>query len=139
MSDTFAQAIAADQIAPGGMRCVEVAGQEVVVCNCGGTFYAVQRRCGHMNSPLEMGTLDGTILTCAMHCAQFDVVTGEALSGPVPRDTGETPPPRTLKMLQDIGGLMEHIHTEPLRTYETKVQGGLVWVNPSSRLKGDGE
>jgi hypothetical protein len=23
-----------------------------------------------MNAPLEMGTLDGPILTCAMHCAQ---------------------------------------------------------------------
>ena len=75
-----------EEIAPGGMKCVEVAGQEVVVCNCGGAFYAFQRRCGHMNAPLEMGTLDGTILTCPMHCAQFEVTTGKALAGPVPRD-----------------------------------------------------
>jgi hypothetical protein len=26
-----------------------------------------------MNAPLELGTLDGSIVTCAMHCAQVDV------------------------------------------------------------------
>ncbi len=128
MSEAFVQAIAVDELAPGGMRTVEVNGQELVVCSCGGEFYAVQRRCGHMNSPLELGTLDGTILTCAMHCAQFDVTTGEALAGPVPRDTGEIPPPRTLKLLQDVAWLMQYIRTESLRTYETKVEGGAVWV-----------
>jgi nitrite reductase/ring-hydroxylating ferredoxin subunit len=133
LSDGFVRALEADQLAPGGLRGVEVEGQEIVICNCAGDFHAVQRRCGHMNAPLERGTLDGTILTCAMHCAQFDVTTGEALSGPVPRDTGETLPPRTLKMLQDIGGLMQHIHTESLRTYETKVAEGAVWVRVPDR------
>ncbi len=128
MSEAFVQALAVDEIAPGGMKYVEMNGQELVVCNCGGEFYAVQRRCGHMNSPLEMGTLDGTVLTCAMHCAQFDVTTGEALAGPVPRDTGEILPPRTLKSLQHVAWLMQYIRTESLRTYETKVEGGAVWV-----------
>jgi nitrite reductase/ring-hydroxylating ferredoxin subunit len=139
LSDAFVRALAVEEIAPGGMKSVEVGDQEIVICNCGGTFYAVQHRCGHMNAPLDMGTLDGTILTCAMHCAQFDVTTGEALSGPVPRDLGETPPPRTLKMLQDIGRLMEHIHTEPLRTYETKVTGDAVWIRVSDRPRGERE
>ena len=94
MSDKFIRAIGADEIAPGGMKAVELEGNEIVVCNCGGKYYAVQRRCGHMNAPLDMGTLDGTYLTCAMHCAQFDVTTGESLSGPVPEDFGgEVPPP----------------------------------------------
>ena len=92
MSDGFVQAMAVEELAPGGMKGVEVNGRLVVVCNCEGRFYAFQRRCGHMNAPLELGTLDGTILTCPMHCAQFDVTTGEALAGPVPRDTGESSP-----------------------------------------------
>jgi nitrite reductase/ring-hydroxylating ferredoxin subunit len=82
-----------------------------------------------MNAPLEMGTLDGTILTCAMHCAQFDVATGEALSGPVPRDfAGEVPPPRIGQFLQHAGALMVHIRTNPIRTYDTRVESGAVWV-----------
>ncbi|MGC2423312.1 MAG: Rieske 2Fe-2S domain-containing protein [Nitrospirota bacterium] len=98
------------------MKAVELDGQEVVVCNCGGTFYAIQRRCGHMNAPLEMGTLDGTILTCAMHCAQFDVTTGEAISHPVPRDFGgELPPPRMMPFFRCVEILMEHIRTYSIR------------------------
>ena len=57
MSDSFVQAIETEEIAPGGMKAVEVGGREVVICNCDGTFYAIERRCGHMNAPLEMGTL----------------------------------------------------------------------------------
>lgn len=111
------------------MRHVEIEGHEIIVCNVDGSFYAIQRRCGHMNAPLEMGTLDGRILTCAMHCVQFDVVTGEALSGPVPRDFGsETPPPRMAQYLQNIAMLMSHIRTHSIRTYDIRVESGIVWV-----------
>ena len=103
MSDKFIPVISADEIAPGGMKSVELDGQEIVICNCGGTYYAIQRRCGHMNAPLELGTLDGKFVTCAMHCAQFDVSTGQALSGPVPADLGnESVPPLLALYLQHV-------------------------------------
>ena len=54
------------------------------MCNCDGRYYAIDRRCGHMNGPLEMGALDGTIVTCPMHHVQFDVTNGHALNHPVP-------------------------------------------------------
>ncbi len=123
------QAINADEVAPGGMKFVEAGGLELVICNSDGRFYAIDRRCGHMNAPLEMGTLDGTVLTCAMHCAQFDVTTGEAISGPIPRDFGgEVPTPRIAQFFQNVAMLMGHIRTRPIRTYETKVESGMVWV-----------
>lgn len=129
MSKRFVEAIKADEVVPGGMKAVEAEGREIVICNIGGRFYAVDRRCGHMNAPLEMGTLDGSVLTCAMHCAQFDVTTGEALSGPVPHDFGgEVPPPRMTQYLQNVAMLMSHIRTRSIRTYETKVESGMVWV-----------
>ena len=89
MSDNFVQAIQTAEVAPGGMKAVELNGRELVICNCAGSFYALDRRCGHMNAPLEMGTLDGSILTCPMHYAQFDVTTGEALANPVPELSGK--------------------------------------------------
>ena len=105
-------------------------GRELVVCNIDGSFYAIERRCGHMNAPLEKGTLDGKVITCAMHSAQFDATTGEALSGPVPRDFGgETPPPRMGQFLMTVGSLMAHIKTNSIRTYATKVTSGIVWVD----------
>jgi nitrite reductase/ring-hydroxylating ferredoxin subunit len=129
LSDKFKPAISTDEIAPGGMKSVELEGHEIVICNCDGAYYAIQRRCGHMNAPLEMGTLDGKIVTCAMHCAQFDVTTGQALSGTVPADLGnESLPPRLAAFLQHVGALMKDIRTESLRTYETKVEAGWVHV-----------
>ncbi|MHB8807795.1 MAG: Rieske (2Fe-2S) protein [Anaerolineaceae bacterium] len=125
----FVEAIKAVEIAPGGMKAVEVEGHEIVVCNVDGKFYALERRCGHMNAPLEKGTLDGKILTCAMHCAQFDLTTGEALSGPVSPDLGgEKLPPRVGKYLQDVGMLMQHIRTHSIRTYETRLEADSVMV-----------
>jgi nitrite reductase/ring-hydroxylating ferredoxin subunit len=82
-----------------------------------------------MNAPLELGTLHGTILTCPMHFAQFDITTGEALSNPVPRDFGkEVPPPRIARFLQNVGMLMIHVKTCSIRTFETKVEYGKVLV-----------
>lgn len=129
MSDKFIRAISTDEIAPGGMKTVELNGHEIVICNCGGTYYAIERRCGHMNAPLELGTLDGKFVTCAMHCAQFDVTTGRALSGPVPADMGnESPPPILAAFLRHVDMLMKHVRTESIRTYETKVEAGWVHV-----------
>jgi len=130
LNNRFIAALKTDEVAPGGMKNVELEGHEIAVCNIGGIFYAIQRRCGHMNAPLERGTLDGKILTCAMHSAQFDATTGEALSGPVPHDfKGETPPPGMGRYLMNVAMLMEHIKTNSIRTYETKVESGVVWVS----------
>jgi nitrite reductase/ring-hydroxylating ferredoxin subunit len=129
LSDNFVQAIQTADIAPGGMKAVEISGRELVICNYGGSFYAIDRRCGHMNAPLEVGTLDGSILTCAMHCAQFDVTTGEALAGRVPTYLGnETPPPRTEAFLKNVGMLMQHVRTESIGSYTTKIESGWVLV-----------
>jgi nitrite reductase/ring-hydroxylating ferredoxin subunit len=131
LGDKFIRAISSAEIAPGGMKSVEVDGHQIVICNCGGTYYAIQRRCGHMNAPLELGTLDGKIVTCPMHDAQFDVSTGQALSGPVPADMGdESLPPRLAAFLQHVDTLMKDVRTESIRTYETKVEAGWVHVAP---------
>ena len=129
MTEKFIKAISADEIAPGGMKAVELEGNEIVICNCGGKYYAIQRRCGHMNASLDMGTLDGIYLTCPMHCAQFDITNGEALSGPVPSDIGhEIPPPVLGQYLQNIGMIMKHVHTESILTYATKLEAGWVLI-----------
>jgi nitrite reductase/ring-hydroxylating ferredoxin subunit len=111
------------------MKSVEIEGREIVICNWEGRFYALDRRCGHMSAPLERGTLAGTIVTCAMHCAQFDAATGEALSGPVPPYLGgEVPPPRTAVLLANVGSLMEHVRTQSVRAYEVRVESEWVMV-----------
>jgi nitrite reductase/ring-hydroxylating ferredoxin subunit len=64
-----------------------------------------------------------------MHCVQFDVTNGEALSGPVPPDFGqEIPPPMFDEYLQNIGMLMKGVRTESIRTYTTKLESGWVQI-----------
>ncbi len=118
-----------DEIAPGGMKAYEVNGKEIVLCNYEGKIYAINRRCGHMNAPLEMGTLEGYILTCPMHHSQFDIRTGEALSGPVPRDFGDEPFPESLqRFFQYLGILMSEIKTYDIETYNVRIEGDSVTV-----------
>lgn len=100
-------------IAPGGMIAVTVEGRDFIVCNCENEFYVVQRQCGHLKARLETGSLEGFILTCPLHYAQFDIRTGEALSGPVPDSSGSFAQPRI---------------TENLATYPVKVEEGLIKV-----------
>ena len=118
-----------DEIAPGGLKAIEVQGEEIVLCNDEGKIFAVGRRCGHMNAPLELGTLEGYILTCPMHQAQFDITTGEALSGPVPPGLGNEAIPEGLgKYLQHIGILMSHIKTCNIKTYPVKIEKNSIKV-----------
>ena len=132
LNDNFVQAIRAAEVSPGGMKAVELNGREIVICNWGGSFYAIDRRCGHMNAPLEMGTLDGDIVTCAMHCAQFDITTGEALSGPVPGYLGNEPlPPGIAAFLKNVDILMQGVRTRSIGTFKVKVESEWVCVELS--------
>ncbi len=126
----FVEVSKMNEIAHGGMKAVEVHGKEAVLCNYSGNIYALDRRCGHMNAPLDMGTLEGYILTCPMHDAQFDITTGEALSGPVPHDFGnETPPEGLMNYLKYIGILMSKIKTCSIKTYPVKIDGNVIKID----------
>jgi nitrite reductase/ring-hydroxylating ferredoxin subunit len=117
------------EIAPGGLKAIEVKGEEIVLCNDQGKVYAIGRRCGHMSAPLDLGSLEGYIITCPMHHAQFDITTGEALSGPVPASLGnETIPDGVGKFLQHIGMLMTYIKTCNLKTYPVKIEKDLIKI-----------
>ncbi len=42
--------------------------------------------CTHISGPLNEGELDGDVLTCPWHGAQFNVRTGKVLRGPARQD-----------------------------------------------------
>jgi nitrite reductase/ring-hydroxylating ferredoxin subunit len=134
MTPPFFKALDASAVAPGGLLPVTLEGQELVICNSNGSWYAVERRCGHMNAPLDKGTLDGTIVTCPMHCAQFDVRSGGVLCGPMPHDPGVRPPtPRGAQLLHDLVEMIDQVRTLPIRTFETRLEAGEVWVRLPAR------
>ena len=114
----FLEAAKASDIARGGMIGVELNGRSVVLCNYEGKFYAVERACGHASARLDRGTLSGRILTCPLHYAQFDITTGEALSGPIPEAPHSKYPDPEDPALKTRG----------LKTYPVKEENGSVLV-----------
>jgi len=62
------------------MILVAVDGKEVLLANLDGSYYAVANKCTHLGGSLSKGSLDGSIVTCPRHGAQFDVKTGQAIA-----------------------------------------------------------
>ena len=74
-----------NDVPPGACRHVEISGQAVALFNVRGTIFAIGGTCTHRGGPLGQGTLDGTLVTCPWHGAQFDVTTGQVVSPPAER------------------------------------------------------
>jgi nitrite reductase/ring-hydroxylating ferredoxin subunit len=107
MQDGFVPVARASELSPGAMMWVAVDRERVLIANVDGAFYALQDACGHRQAPLSKGLLHGYVIECPLHFALFDVRTGKLLGGPASAD---------------------------VRTYEVRVEGGMVYVGtPSAR------
>jgi len=90
-------------IPEGTMKQIDVEKTEILLVNFKGKIYAISNRCGHMGAPLSKGTLEGKIIECSLHSAQFDITTGKNIR---PSDMGEP--------------------TFDLKTYEVKVETDII-------------
>jgi 3-phenylpropionate/trans-cinnamate dioxygenase ferredoxin component len=70
------------EIQTGQIKNVKLGNKEVLIANVNGAFYAIGNICTHMGGTLSKGTLQGNIITCPKHKAQFDVITGKVVSHP---------------------------------------------------------
>lgn len=94
-----------DDLAPGEMKMVEVQGEEILIANLDGNFYAVSDVCTHAEASLSDGTLEGNCVECPLHGSMFDITSGEEIEGPT---------------------------NGPLKCYELLLDGGNIFVKPSS-------
>lgn len=73
----------AADVRPGSLVAFDMDGIRIAVANAGGRLFAIDEMCTHEQCSLvEEGTLEGTVVTCGCHGAQFDVRTGEVLAPP---------------------------------------------------------
>ena len=73
----------AADIKAGELTSFDVGGLRIAVANADGQFFAIDDMCTHEQCSLaDEGTLDGRVVTCGCHGAQFDVATGEVLAPP---------------------------------------------------------
>ena len=103
MADEFVPVAKTTDLLPGQMKWVAVHGERRVLANVEGTFYAISDVCGHRNAPLSRGKLEGYLIECPLHFAQFDVRTGELVDGPV---------------------------STAVAVYQVRVEGGTVYIKP---------
>ena len=60
----------------GKLATVKSGDKEILVAKVGGEIHAIDNACGHLAYPLSQGRLDGHVITCPWHFAQFDLRTG---------------------------------------------------------------
>lgn len=85
----------------GEMRRIEGDHPPILLCRVGEEFFAAGDNCTHQDYALSEGYLDGDVIECPLHMAQYSARTGEALALPA---------------------------STPLETYDTKVVDGVVHV-----------
>lgn len=95
---------AASAIPEGDYAQLEIDGVLVAVFNVGGRFYAIDDICTHDGGELAGGAVEGDVVICPRHGARFCLRTGAALTPPA---------------------------YEPVRTYETRINNGVVEVKAS--------
>ena len=93
--------VAEDQLKEGAPIAARIGTRTVFLTRVEGRIYAMGGKCSHYGGHLEKGRLQDHIITCPLHTARFDVRTGQVQAPPA---------------LDDLAG------------YETKVEGGAVYV-----------
>ena len=114
----FQPALSLQDLPPGSMRAVTVAGTSILFVREGDQVYAMEPRCGHAGGPLPEGTLQGHVVTCPWHGSQWDARNGQALYGPY--------------HIPGVSQLWARILPRR-RTYAVQIENGTVQVDLESR------
>jgi nitrite reductase/ring-hydroxylating ferredoxin subunit len=86
LPEEFVPVAKAGDVPPGSMTVVAIDRERIMLANVDGQFFALRDMCGHRNAPLSRGRLEGCIVECPLHFAQFDVRTGKLVDGPISAD-----------------------------------------------------
>jgi 3-phenylpropionate/trans-cinnamate dioxygenase ferredoxin subunit len=105
--ETWVPVTDAEKLPPGRFTRISHEGIDISVFNVEGEFYAIGDTCTHAEASLADGDfyedMRGWVAECPLHGSQFDVKTGEAVSLPATGNVGK---------------------------YRTKVEGGVVYIDP---------
>ena len=70
------------EIIPGQMKKVSVNGNEILVTNIEGNYFAIDDTCTHAGAALSEGKLEDSTITCDWHGAKFDCKNGKLIKFP---------------------------------------------------------
>ena len=78
----FVKVAEQNELEEGSLLAVDIEGEPICLAKVDGVVYAFTDNCTHISGPLNEGDLEGNVITCPWHGAQFDVCTGKVLRGP---------------------------------------------------------
>ncbi len=85
----FVKVATTGEIEDGAMKQVTVNGRLLAILNIDGEFFVVDDTCSHDKCSLSQeGFLEGNVIICGCHGAQFDGKTGAVQSLPATTDIG---------------------------------------------------
>ena len=71
-----------NEIKPNQIKQVSIDGKDIVVMNIDGSYFAINDTCTHAGGSLSEGKVEGSIITCDWHGAQFDCKSGKLVKFP---------------------------------------------------------
>ncbi|MEX0942315.1 MAG: Rieske 2Fe-2S domain-containing protein [Pseudomonadales bacterium] len=101
MPDGFYVVAATSELSEGSQMYVELGGEEILLCQHGGEYFAIAYLCSHAEFTLEGGEMRNGCITCPYHGAEFRLHDGSVAAPPA---------------------------FEPIRTYPVKVEGGTIAI-----------
>lgn len=75
----FLEVLSLAELPDGTLRGIVSGDARILLVRAAGEIYAYRNTCLDSPLPLDLGTLDGTLLRCSWHGCLFDVTTGRAL------------------------------------------------------------
>jgi nitrite reductase/ring-hydroxylating ferredoxin subunit len=129
IEEKLVEVASTQEIPVGKMKHVEVDGKEIAIANMNGKYYAFDDRCGHSSARLSMGVINGNVVTCSFHGAQFDCTTGKKV-----REANATAPPTGglpdvwKKNVEHAYNLLSYIRTYDQKTYGVIVDGDRIKI-----------
>ena len=101
MTQDYVAIARVDELKPGQMKKVGIAGKQLLLANADGEFYLVDEMCSHEDYSLYLGCIQGQRIKCSLHGSYFDLASGEPLDEPA---------------------------CEPIATYPVKVENGEIFA-----------
>lgn len=80
-------------------------GQDILIANLDGEFFAIEDRCSHEDSRLSLGCLKGDLIDCTLHGSRFNVKTGLPVEEPA---------------------------VDPVRTFKVRIKNDMIEIDPGS-------